>query len=319
MTFEIPVSPIQRIAEHPGVPRGISLYIKRDDLLHPEICGSKWRKLAAVLPLIARDYPGGIVTFGGAFSNHLQAVAAAGEIFGIKTFGIVRGQSADPGNPTLRDCQARGMQILALPKSEYDAVKNNLSLLAKLRLSNCFLLPEGGASAEAVAACARIPQEISTQITLAGEQSVHLCVPAGTGCTAAGIAAGIRAAPFMRALVFPVSAQGVSEGSIQQMANMGTAPQSGQIDVVTDYIFGGFAKFHAPVIAFANKFFSDNGILLDPIYTAKMMHGVFDLLGKNYFPAGSIVVALHTGGQQGWAGFCQRYGITMPGASFSAT
>ncbi|MFN0034426.1 MAG: 1-aminocyclopropane-1-carboxylate deaminase/D-cysteine desulfhydrase [Saprospiraceae bacterium] len=318
MPFNVPISPLQIIAEHPGKERGITLFIKRDDLLHREICGSKWRKLAAFLPIVKMAHPSGIVTFGGPFSNHLQAVAAAGRIFGIHTFGIVRGQHADLQNPTLRAAQADGMMLFPIDKAEYDACKDRGDELLGRDLPRYYILPEGGQTPKSVEACAAIPWEISTQLIQQtpkiGQKPLYLCAPAGTGCTAAGIVAGL-VAPNSRALVFPVSSHDFDKDTLLRMVaktDLRDAPHwtemERRLSIVHDYTFGGFAKLHPPVMDFARSFFQQTNILLDPIYTAKMFFGVFDMLAKGDFAPGSTVVALHTGGLQGWEGFGLRYG-----------
>ena len=139
MPFNVLTSPLQAIATHPGSNTGIRLFVKRDDLLHPDIQGNKWRKLAPVLPVVKQSFPGGIVTFGGPFSNHLQAVAAAGRVFDIPTRGIVRGLHADPDNPTLLEARNNGMVLLPVSKNEYDFLKNNPEALSR-EFPDCFIL-----------------------------------------------------------------------------------------------------------------------------------------------------------------------------------
>ncbi|MFM9951872.1 MAG: 1-aminocyclopropane-1-carboxylate deaminase/D-cysteine desulfhydrase [Saprospiraceae bacterium] len=331
MSFNLPISPLTPITNHPGTNRGISLFIKRDDLLHPEIQGSKGRKLSALFPMIQHSYPGGIVTFGGAFSNHLHAVATVGRIFGISTTGLIRGEHIDLQNPTLRYCQENGMTLQGLSKTNYDRFKqlsvqtlgrqksvahldyhvdyqySNLGVPHIFEFPNSYFLPEGGNTPQAVEACMAIPIEITAQLpsALAG-QPLYLCTPAGTGCTAAGIVAGLTL-PNSRVLIFPVSSHGLGTDTI-----LGLLPDSphleSRFELIQDYTFGGFAKLNLQVMAFTRTFFQQTNILLDPIYTAKLLFGVFDKLAKGDFAAGSTVVVLHTGGLQGWEGFSTRYG-----------
>ncbi|MDO8368102.1 MAG: pyridoxal-phosphate dependent enzyme [Saprospiraceae bacterium] len=314
MPFQLPISPLQIIPEHPGNERGISLFIKRDDLLHPEIQGSKARKLAAVFPLIKHSYPGGLVTFGGAFSNHLHAVAVAGRIFGIRTFGVLRGEYADLQNPTLQFCQENGMTLDRMAKAQYDACKNQGEALYGEAFPQCYLLPEGGNTPQALEACAAIPREIIVQLSeqhpeIAG-QHLYLCAPAGTGCTAAGVVAGL-VVPDSETLVFPVSSHEFEEKTILRLlANtaLGDPKPERPFSIVHHYTFGGFARLHPPVMEFVRSFFKKNNILPDPIYTSKMLFGVYNMLSKGDFAPGSTVVVLHTGGLQGWEGFISRYG-----------
>ncbi len=307
MPFKLPISPLSRITNHPGIDRGISLFIKRDDLLHPEIQGSKGRKLSAMYPMLQQAFPGGIVTFGGAFSNHLHAVATFGRIFGIPTTGLLRGEHVDFQNPTLRYCQENGMTLHGLSKTKYDRSKQLEDQTLSLEFPNSYCLPEGGNTPQAVAACMTISTEITAQLPsdLAG-QALYLCTPAGTGCTAAGIIAGLSL-PNSRVLIFPVSSHGLSLETISELLPDSVHVKS-RFELIHDYTFGGFAKLNLPVMAFARSFFQQTNILLDPIYTAKMLFGVFDKLAHGDFAAGSTVVVLHTGGLQGWEGFSTRYG-----------
>ncbi len=300
-----PISPLQLIAEHPGLRRGISLYLKRDDLLNPLIQGSKARKLAAVIPLVQAAYPGGIATFGGAFSNHLHAVAAAGRIFDFPTIGVLRGEHLDLQNPTLRFCQENGMQLVPISKKQYDLDKKEGFESLKARFPSTYILPEGGNIPAAVEACKAISEEIMTQLPPAfREQPFYCCVPAGTGCTAAGVLGGIQGG---QVVVFPVSSHDFGPETILNLLPEGAA-MAPKLRLVHDYNLGGFAKFHSPVMAFVRAFHAATNILLDPVYTAKMLFGVFDMLAKGDFADNSTVVVLHTGGLQGWAGFEARYG-----------
>ena len=319
MPFNVLTSPLQAIATHPGSNTGIRLFVKRDDLLHPDIQGNKWRKLAPVLPVVKQSFPGGIVTFGGPFSNHLQAVAAAGRVFDIPTRGIVRGLHADPDNPTLLEARNNGMVLLPVSKNEYDFLKNNPEALSR-EFPDCFILPEGGSTGMAVHSCAAITREILTQLRAIGpapspDTPLYICVPAGTGCTAAGVVDGLEVGNA-RVLVFPVVNRGFDVQTILQLLNktqwrnpVDLAELQARFELVREYEYGGFAKFHPPLIDFAWVFKEQTGVLLDPVYTTKMTLGVYDMLRKGYFPRGSTVVTLHTGGLQGWDGFKARYGV----------
>ncbi len=310
MTFALPISPLQLIPEHPGVSQGISLFVKRDDLLHPNIQGSKGRKLAAIFPFIRQTCPGGVVTFGGAFSNHLHAVAVAGRLFGVPTYGILRGAYADLSNPTLRACLENGMTLIPWPKLRYDACKQQGWERLQPDFPGCYILPEGGNTPEALKACASISAEILDQLPASMGKPLYLCVPAGTGCTAAGMIAGLTI-PNSEVMIFPVSSQDIDHFSILQLlanAGLDVPDLETRFQFQSDYIFGGFAKLHPPVMDFVHTFLTQTNILLDPIYTAKMFYGIFDLLSKGAIPENSTVVALHSGGIQGWEGFRERYG-----------
>lgn len=312
MRFQVSISPLEHIAEHPGRAAGVSLFVKRDDLLHPHIQGNKWRKLAPVLGLVKRDYPGGIITFGGPFSNHLHAVAAAGRLFDIHTFGIVRGEHADLDNPTLKAARWNGMMLFRVSKQEYDACKDRGHELISPEFPQYYILPEGGATEAGMEGCAAIPQEILAQLrqhqpSLPADPPLYICVSAGTGCTAAGIVQGFGNRTG-QVLVFPVVNHGFDASTVLRHLEAAHSrakleKMERQFSLVRGYAFGGFAKKSPPVLEFAADFHRHTGILLDPVYTSKMLYGIFDMLSKGDFMPGSTVVAVHTGGLQGWGGF----------------
>ncbi len=300
------LSPLTPIRYHPGTAAHISLYLKRDDLLHPAIHGNKWRKLEPLLPLIQQGEYTGILTFGGPLSNHVHAVAAAGRLYGFPAAAIVRGQAADLSNPTLTFARSCGMQIFPVSKKDYDKGADSAAIRRIIAdFPGYYPLPEGGSTPAAARNCMRISKEILNQISQKTGDPLFVAVPAGTGCTAAGVIAGLGDAGT--ALVFPAAPYGVDEASVRaRIADIvpGRAPD---FRVIAGYCQDGFAAYRPEWIDFAVAFYLENGVLLDPIYTLKTMYGLFDLLGKGYFPAGSTVVAVHTGGLQAWAGFSRRY------------
>ncbi len=317
--FNIPISPLEAIETHPGREANIFLFVKRDDLLHPFIQGNKWRKLAPVLERARTSYPGGIITFGGPFSNHLQAVAEAGRMFDMPTFGIVRGKHADLDNPTLRAARHNGMMLFPVSRQEYDSCKNRGEELIGREYPQYYILPEGGATQMAVESCASITREIATQLrqktpVVPPDKPLYICVPAGTGCTAAGIIDGLDM-KNARVLVFPVVNKGFDTQTILRLLDetrLRSAAEMAELErrfsIVRDYEFGGFAKLHQPLLDFVNVFREQSGILLDPVYTAKMMYGVYEMLARGDFLPGCTVVAVHTGGLQGWKGFKSVFG-----------
>ena len=311
MEFATLISPLEAIAQHPGKDSGIALYVKRDDLLHPDIQGNKWRKLAPVLEQVKQSYPGGIVTFGGPFSNHLHAVAAAGRIFGFPTFGIVRGRHADTDNPTLRAARHSGMVLYPVSRQEYDSIKKDGVAWMEREFPQAYILPEGGATGMAVESCSAITREIVAQLEqpTSPDGPLYICVPAGTGSTAAGIIDGFDLNNG-EVLVFPVVNKGFDSQTILRLLDetrLRSPAEKVELErrfrIVRAYEFGGFAKWHRPVLDFVDSFREHSGILLDPVYTAKMMYGVYDMLANGEFSPGSRVVAVHTGGLQGWEGF----------------
>jgi 1-aminocyclopropane-1-carboxylate deaminase len=301
--IDFPPTPLQEILNHPGTSRMIRLLIKRDDLNDPFIQGNKWRKMQPVLQQLLDDGVPGIISFGGPFSNHLHALAAAGKEFGLKTVGIVRGQHVDLYNPTLRDAASWGMEIYPVSKAAFNLGRDSEEIAAVIALHpDYFCLPEGGSTPMGVRSCSRIAAELLEQASnILDGRELHVAVPAGTGCTAAGVVAGM--AGHGQVLIFPAAPYGVDRQTISRYLQLAGYPPRENFKFITDYVFGRFACKSEQLDAFARAFEEKTGILLDPLYTVKMMFGLYDMLGRGDFPSGAVVVAIHTGGLQGRRGF----------------
>ena len=271
---------------------GIRLYVKRDDLIHPTVSGNKMRKLKYTLLEAKTRNETQILTFGGAYSNHLYATAAAGKVLGFETIGIVRGEDAmrNP-SPTLRFCMNQGMQLHYVTRQEYKLRHDPEYLRAILaQYGNPFIIPEGGTSELALKGVAELVNEVKEQL---GYMPDHFAVPAGTGGTAAGLLSA-------NANVIAFSALKGGEflqEDIQQLLKNGT--QQDNLQLFTNYHFGGYAKWTNELIAFMEEFREDFGIQLEQVYTAKMFFGLFDLIRKGHFEKGKTIVAIHTSGLQG--------------------
>jgi 1-aminocyclopropane-1-carboxylate deaminase len=288
--FHRQISPLQKVETAWTKATKVELFIKRDDLLDPLISGNKWRKLKYNLFELQQSGKKGIVTFGGAFSNHLHAVAAAGQRFGFETVGIVRGERASNPSPTILACEKMGMRLHFVGREQYRE-KENDPMLAQLlsQYPEYMLLPEGGANELALKGCAEIMDEIETEFD-------YLCVACGTGATLAGIAQKLP--PPTKLLGFPVLKG--AEKSILEMANKSNfEPSTLNLELKSDYHFGGYAKHNDILLTFIQAFESETGVLLEQVYTGKLLFGICDLASKGYFPSGSMIVALHTGGLQG--------------------
>lgn len=272
-------------------PAGITLAIKREDLIHPFVSGNKYRKLkyniAEALYLGQRR----LLTFGGAFSNHIAAVAAAGKDHGLETIGIIRGDElagSYNSNPTLQFAADCGMQLEFVSREVYRH-KGEATFIEKLRqkFGDCYLLPEGGTNALAVKGC----EEILTPDDALFD---FICCTVGTGGTIAGLINSAK--PCQQVLGFPA----VKGDFLRQEIHKFAKPDNWKL--ISGYEFGGYAKVNEELICFLNHFYQESAVPLDPIYTGKMVFGVMDLIRKNYFPVGSKILMIHTGGLQGISG-----------------
>src|SRR5690606_31720186 len=254
----------------------VSLYMKREDLLHPEISGNKFRKLKYNLLEAQKQKKGQLLTFGGAFSNHIAATAAAGRDFGFKTIGVIRGEElgADPErtlqeNQTLRYAHACGMEFEFVSRQDYRR-KDSAEFLGQLKtkFGDFYLVPEGGTNELAVKGCEEILTKEDTGFEV-------ICCAVGTGGTLSGLINS--AGEHQKVLGFPAL-----KGDFLQQ-EVAKYNSKFNWELILDYHFGGYAKVNRDLINFLNSFKKEYGIQLDPIYTGKMMYGIFDLLQKGYF------------------------------------
>jgi len=299
-------SPLQRLVHPVLAEAGVEAWIKRDDQLSlpagdmPAFCGNKWRKLNYNLRAAREQGHQRLLTFGGAYSNHIAAVAAAGQLFGFSTVGVVRGEPHHPLNPTLACATSLGMHLHHISRSAFRQ-KHTPEVQEELeqRFAPYYSLPEGGTNELALRGCEELAREITAQL---GKTPDYVCVAAGTGGTAAGLIRGAEASTSV--LVFPALKGDFMHGEIEQWLTGPTAPW----EVVSDYHFGGYAKWKPELLAFMRAFREETGITLDPIYTGKLLYGILAEAQKKRFPTGCTVVVIHTGGLQGIAGFTQRFG-----------
>lgn len=269
----------------------VSLVIKREDLLHPSL-GNKYYKLKYNLAEARALGHDTILTFGGAFSNHIAAVAAIGKQTGFKTIGVIRGDELLAANPTLKGAAENGMQFYFVSRETYRQ-KNQESLYAELEshFGRFYLLPEGGTNTLAVKGCVEILGTDTADFN-------YICCAVGTGGTLSGIIEG--SVPHQRIIGFPV----VNDASLQSEIGKYTDRRNWSLN--WDYSFGGYAKIDGRLVSFMNKVYSETGIPTDPVYTAKLLFGVMDMIGKKQFDKGSRILAIHTGGLQGIEGMNQR-------------
>lgn len=232
-----------------------------------------------------------LLTFGGAYSNHIAAVAAAGKMYGMKTIGVIRGEElADvpKRNDTLSFAERNGMKLHFVSREEYRR-KEDADYLQELKdiFGKIYILPEGGTSRLAVKGCEAMLSEATAIYD-------YICVSVGTGGTISGL---INASEAHQTVLGFSALKGTFQKEILQKYTA-----KANYNLIDDYCFGGYAKIDSELIRFINTFKKETSIPLDPIYTGKMMFGVFDLLKKGYFRENSRILAVHTGGLQGIAG-----------------
>ncbi len=288
-------TPLQPLVDDVTSEAGVKLYIKRDDLIHPTVSGNKWRKLKYVLQDAQMRGFTTLLTFGGAWSNHLYATAAAGNALGLKTIGIVRGEEyREKMTGTLQFCAVQGMELYFIPRTNYRQ-KNDRGFLEKLntQFHNPYVIPEGGSTALALPGVSEIVTEVEAQL---GRKPDYYAMAAGTGGTAAGIMA--TSAPT---LAFSALKNGgfLKEEILNLVQKEGV---SKNLQLFTEYHFGGYAKHQPELLQFMQNFEEAHGTLLEHVYTGKMLYGLYDLLKKGYFKKDSTIVAIHTGGIQGRKG-----------------
>ena len=275
-----------------ALPNGIELFIKREDELHPIISGNKFRKLKYNIQEAKRLGHATLLTFGGAFSNHILAVAGAGAEFGFKTIGVIRGEELEckiNENPTLAQAQELGMQFYFVSRAAYRD-KEQPSFVSHLheKYGNFYLVPEGGTNDFAIKGC----EEILTDIDK--EYFTHIICAVGTGGTISGL---INSSSEKQQIIGFSSLKGAF---LSEVIRNFVSKTNWSIN--DNYHFGGYGKVTDELIQFLNSFYSQTAIPLDPVYTGKMVFGVLDLIEKEYFPENSKILMIHTGGLQGIKG-----------------
>jgi 1-aminocyclopropane-1-carboxylate deaminase len=272
-------SPVAELRDDRLTAAGVRVLLKRDDLIHAELPGNKWRKLKYNVPLAVEA--GSLLTFGGAYSNHLRAVAAAGHHYGFDTIGVVRGEEHLPLNPSLAYAVSRGMRLTYLDRAAY-RLKTSTEVLDALRqeFGAFHLVPEGGSNSAAVRGCAETAAELTEPF------DVLFCA-VGTGATLAGLAAGLQqpviGIPVLRASL---------EGDVIALQQAAFGERVGDWRLLDDYHFGGYAKRTPVLTAFIDDFEARHGLLLDRVYEAKMMYALFDQIRRGSFSGGTTIVAL---------------------------
>jgi 1-aminocyclopropane-1-carboxylate deaminase len=289
-------SPVHQITHPLFDERGLSVFIKRDDLIHPIISGNKWRKLKYLLKKAQAENKNHLVTFGGAFSNHLLATAGAAALFGFKATGFVRGDEVD--NDMLFMCRIHGMNLIFTDRESY---RDKQTLFNKYfgGDSDAFFIDEGGASAEAANGCSELVDELT-------ETYDHVFCACGTGTMAAGIINGLQAHRLSAQMHgIPV----LKGGDFLRNSIDALLIQQRDYQLHLDYHFGGYGKVTPELVSFIKMFIAHTGILIDPVYTGKMLYAIYDMAAKGQFERRSKILAIHSGGIWGLLGMKDRFDV----------
>lgn len=267
---------------------GISLYVKREDVLHDEISGNKFRKLYYNLEEAKKQGKTKLLTFGGAYSNHIAAVAAAGKLSNFETIGVIRGEELATKyleNPTLKKASENGMKFYFATRTQYkDKYATDFLKQLSTLFGDFYLIPEGGTNDFAIKGCEEI-------LTESDQYFDFICCAVGTGGTISGIINSMQ--PHQKTIGFPALKGDFLKKDIQKYA------KNNRWELITDYHFGGYAKVNTILSHFIKAFYQKYLIPLEPIYTGKMFFGVLDLISKGYFPKNARILLIHTGGLQG--------------------
>lgn len=279
--------------------KGIELWIKREDKIHEFVSGNKFRKLKYNILGAKKQQKHTLLTFGGAFSNHIVATAVAGNLSGLKTIGVVRGEELANKlneilleNKTLYTANKNGMKFEFVTRENFRR-KTDKDFINELRkkFGDFYLVPEGGTNELAIKGCEEI-------LTEEDQKFDYICSAVGTGGTISGL---INSAKNHQHIIgFPALKGNFLSEEIKKL----TQKQHWQLQ--TEYHFGGYAKYNEELIRFINSFKEKTQIPLDPIYTAKMLFGILDLIAKNKYPKNTKILAIHTGGLQGIAGINKK-------------
>ena len=276
----------------------VRLFIKRIDKVHPFVSGNKWFKLKYNLLEAQKQGVKTLLTFGGAYSNHIAATAFAAKEKGFKSIGIIRGEEHLPLNPTLQFAEENGMELHYVSRSDYreKAIPEFLDKL-EVQFGDFYLIPEGGTNELAIQGAAEILEESDTQD--------YICCAVGTGGTISGI---INASADKQTVIGFSAIKGIDvlENDIENWTN------TNNYKFITNYFGSGYAKVSKNLVQFINEFNTTHNIPLDAIYTGKMMLGILDLVAKDYFPIRSSILVIHTGGLQGNKGMSERLGVKLP-------
>jgi 1-aminocyclopropane-1-carboxylate deaminase len=281
----------------------IKLFVKRDDLIHPEVSGNKLFKLKYNIEAAERLGCDRILTFGGAFSNHIAATAAYCAAKNLKCVGIIRGERPKTLNPTLVQAEALGMKLDFIPREDYRKKDQNDFLQSlRTKYANACIIPEGGSNLLGIEGAMEMLNESTTKYD-------YVVVAMGTGTTFAGL---VRAASdHQKVIGLPIHKHDQLLDDILLVDPTFQHIDPAKYEIVNGYHFGGYAKWTEELLSFIRQFYEETGLKLDPIYTGKAVFGLLDLAQKGRFSLGAKVLFIHTGGIQGVAGFEERFWVKI--------
>lgn len=271
-------------------------------MLHAQVQGNKWRKLKYNIQHASHNGYNTLLTFGGVYSNHIYATAAAAKWFGFKSIGVIRGSAEAPLTPTLQFALQSGMQLHYVDRETYRQKENPAYLnVLRQQFGDVCILPEGGTNTYALKGVQELVHEIEIDFN-------YIVTACGTGGTLAGMVSALK--PGQKAIGFSAlkGEDSLTQNVIRLLELEGK--YNGQtFEVNFDYHMGGYAKANRALFDFIITFYQTTGIRLEPVYTGKMMMGLFDLIRKGRFAEGSVIVAVHTGGLQGLSGYPALSGL----------
>ncbi len=273
----------------------------REDLKFPIIQGNKWRKLKYNIQRAKDLNIKNLLSFGGAYSNHIAALSRAGKKYNLNTIGVIRGEQILPLNATLKEASENGMKLHFVSRRQYKDKENSLFLSDLLnRFGAYYLIPEGGTNELAIKGCEEIISEIENHF-----EADYYCLPVGTGGTISGVVSALKGRGEV--IGFSSLKGNFLQGEVEAILTNYNANIYKNYSINNDFHFGGYAKFSKELIDFINYFNEEFKILLDPIYTGKMMFGLMEMIKNNKFEKGKKILAIHTGGLQGIKGFNERF------------
>jgi 1-aminocyclopropane-1-carboxylate deaminase len=273
--------------QHPGFrKKKLVVEVLRLDKIHPEISGNKWFKLKYYLEKAARENRRTLISYGGAYSNHLLALAAAARLYGFFSAAMIRGEEPAKLSPTLISAREYGMELNFLARSEYDRQKKT-----QAEMPDTLVIPEGGAGPEGILGAEEI-------LTAAGplDHYTHICCATGTGTTLAGIINSTRPDIFKIGISVLKGTKNLEPLNLYWIKD---TEERKNIRIIHEDHFGGYAKYTDSLIGFMNEVYRESGIPTDFVYTAKLFYSIVRMTAENAFVAGSRMLVLHTGGLQG--------------------